>query len=70
MKESTCRVILMVGRELGTKTFWIHYEVLNDIYRGQMIIPCAKILTIILHLKTDPTVQEKHQMNFIQNLCL
>jgi len=70
LKESTCRVILMVGGELGSKTFWSHFEVLNDISGGQTIIPCAEILTIILHLKTYPMVQEKHQMKFIQNLCL
>ena len=42
----------MVGGELESKTFWSHFEVLNDISGGQTIIPCAEILTIILHLKT------------------
>ena len=52
LKESTCRVILMGGGEFGSKTFWSHFQVLNDISGGQTIIPCAEILTIILHLKT------------------
>ena len=60
----------MVGGELESKTFWSHFDVLNDISWRQMIIPCAETLTIVLHLKTYPMVQEKHQMKFIQNLCL
>ena len=34
----------MVGGQLGSKTFWSNFEVLNDISGGQTIIPLCRNL--------------------------